>query len=244
MIGHTSFGQIRLTGAISIIGILLSGCLAKEETQWANINAAPDDSSPTQDPPPQDPPPQDPPPTADNSPPQIFGTAGDTAVVGIGYVFSPSASDPDGDTLIFSVSGLPSWSTFDSISGAIGGTPDAGDIGVYRDIVIDVSDGTDVASLDAFTVTVNATGSASVLLSWTPPTENEDGSSLTDLAAYKIYWGATGNNYSSSVTIDNPSVSTYLIENLIPGTYQFVATSINSSGMESAYSNAISRTAM
>lgn len=234
MIGHTNFGRIRLAGALSIIGILLSGCLAKEETQWANINAAPDDNSP----------PQDPPPTAENSPPQIFGSAGDTAIVGLDYEFSPSASDPDGDTLLFSVSGLPTWLAFDLSSGAINGMPGAGDIGVYRDIVIGVSDGTDIASLDAFTVTVNATGSASVLLSWTPPTENEDGSTLTDLVAYKIYWGTFADNYNSSVTIDNPSVSTYLIENLIPGTYQFVATSINSSGMESAYSNAISRTAM
>ncbi len=222
MIGYHWFGRIRLTGAIAIIGILLSACLTEVASESASSDGG----------------------TAGNSPPQISGSPDDTAVVGNRYVFSPSASDADGDTLLFSMTGRPSWMNFDSTSGAISGTPGAGDVGVYRDIVIDVSDGTDNASLAAFTVTVHATGSASVLLSWTPPTENEDGSVLTDLVAYKIYWGTIAGNYDWSVLIDNPSVSNYLVENLMPRTYQFTATSINSFGMESAYSNVVSKTAM
>lgn len=222
MIGYHWFGRIRLAGAIAIIGILLSACLTKVASESASPDGGP----------------------AGNSPPQISGSPNDTVIVGNSYLFTPSASDPDNDTLLFSISGLPSWTSFDSSSGAISGTPGAGDIGVYRDIVIVVSDGTDSASLAAFTVTVDATGSASVLLSWTPPTENEDGSVLTDLAAYKIYWGTTAGNYDWSVLIDNPSVSNYLVENLTPGTYQFTATSINSSGVESAFSNVVSKTAM
>jgi hypothetical protein len=39
-------------------------------------------------------------------------------------------------------------------------------------------------------------------LSWTPPTENDDGTALTDFDGYKIYWETTPGNYPNSVTID------------------------------------------
>ena len=74
-------------------------------------------------------------------------------------------------------------------------------------------------------------------MDWTPPTENEDGSALVDLAGYTIYWGTTPGNYTSSVSIDNPGISRYVIENLTPGTYEFAATSYNSARVESVYSN-------
>ena len=80
------------------------------------------------------------------------------------------------------------------------------------------------------------TGTGSAELSWTAPTENEDGSELTDLAGYKLYWGTTSGSYPNSVTIDNPSVSTYTVDGLSAGTYFFVATSFNLSGIESRYS--------
>ena len=85
------------------------------------------------------------------------------------------------------------------------------------------------------------TATGSVTLSWTPPTQNEDGSQLTDLAAYRILWSRDGGAFSNSVRINNPSVTRYVVENLTPGTYQFAATSINSAGVESRFSNAIIR---
>jgi hypothetical protein len=91
--------------------------------------------------------------------------------------------------------------------------------------------------LAPFSITVQAVSPGSVTLSWTPPTENEDGTALTDLDGYRIYWGTTAGLYPNSVTIDNESVSTYVIDNLSPGTYEFVATSFNTSGVESAYSS-------
>ena len=79
-------------------------------------------------------------------------------------------------------------------------------------------------------------------LNWTAPTENEDGSPLEDLSGYRIYWGATPGNYPNSVTIDNPGLTTYVVDNLAPGTYEFVATSFNAAGVESGYSNAATKT--
>ena len=78
-------------------------------------------------------------------------------------------------------------------------------------------------------------------VNWTAPTMNEDGTPLTDLAGYTIYWGTSPGNYPNSVTIDNPSVTTYVVDNLAPGTYEFVATSFNSAGVESRYSGAATR---
>ncbi len=77
----------------------------------------------------------------------------------------------------------------------------------------------------------------SATLTWTPPTRNEDGSSLTDLAGYRFYWGTSSGNYPNSVTVNNSGISTYVIENLAPGNYEFVSTSFNSSGVESRRSN-------
>jgi hypothetical protein len=78
------------------------------------------------------------------------------------------------------------------------------------------------------------TGSAT--LTWTAPTQNEDGTALTDLAGYKIYWGTTSGNYSNSVTINDRDATSYVVDNLPSGTYEFVATSFNTSGVESRYS--------
>lgn len=175
--------------------------------------------------------------TASNSAPQISGTASGSVKVGESYSFTPTASDPDGDTLTFSISGLPPWANFNASTGQISGTPGAGDVGTSANIYITVSDGQASATLAPFSITVQAISLGSVTLSWTPPTENEDGSALIDLAGYKIYWGTMPGNYPNSVTINNASVSIYIVENLSPGTYEFVATSFNASGVESRFSN-------
>ncbi len=116
------------------------------------------------------------------------------------------------------------------------GTPGDGDVGTYSGITISVSDGSETASLGTFSITVEAISLGSATLSWTAPTENDDGSPLTDLAGYKIYWGTSPGSYPNSVTINNPGITTYVVEDLPPGTYEFVATSFNSAGMESVYS--------
>lgn len=71
---------------------------------------------------------------------------------------------------------------------------------------------------------------------WTAPTQNVDGTPLTDLAGYVIYFGTRSGDYEKSVSIDNPSVTTYFVEGLTPNNYYFVATAVNSLGEESRYS--------
>ena len=81
--------------------------------------------------------------------------------------------------------------------------------------------------------------SGTVTLSWTPPTQNMDGSYLTDLAGYNIYYGLTQGQYSHRINIDNPGIATYVVTDLAPSTYYFVATSFNTSGVESPYSSVV-----
>jgi len=134
------------------------------------------------------------------------------------------------------VSGLPGWASFSTSNGRISGTPGDADVRTYNNISITVSDGSASATLGPFSITVNAVSLGSVTLSWTPPTKNDDGTTLTDLAGYKIYWGTGSGSYPNSTRIDNPGISTYVVENLAPGTYEFVATAFNSEDVESAYS--------
>ena len=171
----------------------------------------------------------------------ISGTPGTSVKIGELYSFTPSVSDPDGDTLTFTIQNKPVWAEFTSSSGQLSGMPLLGNEGTYSNILIKVSDGQFSASLAPFSVTVNQVGLGSATLSWTPPTQNSDGSPLTDLTGYKIYYGNESGNYQTSIQIDNPGIAIYVVEYLTPNTYYFVLTAINSSGVESRFSNEVSR---
>ena len=174
---------------------------------------------------------------ASNQAPTISGTPAVDAVVDSAYAFAPTASDPDGDTLSFSIVRRPSWATFSATSGRLSGTPLAGDVGTYSDVRITVSDGEITATLAPFTISVTQVTLGSVTLSWTPPTQNTDGSALTDLKGYRIYYGTTPGNYPIRIILDNPGLATVVVENLAPGTYYFVSTAVNDFDIESDYSN-------
>ena len=185
-------------------------------------------------------PPPDGPPTG-NTPPVISGTS-PAAVANTLYDFTPVASDADNHPLTFSIAGLPAWLNFDPTDGGINGTPGDAHVGTHSGIVITVSDGYATAELGPFSVTVNSIGLGSATLTWQPPTQNEDSTPLTDLAGYNIYWGTTPGSYSNSVTVNNPGLTTFVVDNLAPGTYEFVATAFNTSGVESQFSNSASKT--
>lgn len=177
-----------------------------------------------------------------NRAPTITGTPPTVVTPGTPYSFTPTANDADGDELTFSIVNAPSWATFDESTGRLSGTPGAGDVGTTSGIVITVSDGEASRSLAAFSVTVQAVATGSATVTWSPPTTNTDGSPLTNLAGYKVYWGTQQGNYSSSVTLNNPGLTSYVVTNLTPGTWYFTVTSLNSQGVESSFSNAASKT--
>lgn len=179
---------------------------------------------------------------ADNRAPTISGTPPTTAREGQAYSFTPVASDPDGDTLSFSIANKPSWATFSTSTGALTGTPPAGSAGTYGSVTITVSDGTASASLGAFTITVQQASNGSVTLTWQAPDARTDGSALSNLAGYRIRYGTTAGSYPNVITLDNPGLTTYVVEDLPSATYYFVMSAFDSAGVESANTNPVSKT--
>ncbi len=89
-----------------------------------------------------------------NDAPTISGTPETVAFSGRQYQFVAVGSDIDlGDTLSYSITGLPGWASFDSAAGTLLGTPADDDVGTYT-LGISVSDGELSASLPTFTLEV------------------------------------------------------------------------------------------
>jgi hypothetical protein len=174
---------------------------------------------------------------AANRAPVISGTPARSINVGSSYSFRPTASDADGNTLTYSIANRPSWATFNTSTGLLSGTPSASYVGTYGNIVISVSDGRATASLAAFSISVVDVSNGGATLSWTPPTQNTDGTSLTNLAGYRIAYGTSSTALTSTIQVANPGLSSYTMSNLAPGTYYFAVRAYTSSGTESGNSN-------
>jgi hypothetical protein len=75
-------------------------------------------------------------------------------------------------------------------------------------------------------------------LEWLAPETATDGSTLTNLAGYRIYYGTDVTRMTTKIEVKNAGVLTYVVEGLKPATYYFAVTAINAHGQESARSNA------
>jgi hypothetical protein len=174
----------------------------------------------------------------------ISGTPMTGITVGTNYSFTPTASDSDGGKLAFSIQNPPSWASFDTTTGRLSGSPKITDTGTTLNIVITATDGTAKASLAAFSITVTATpvtpGSATV--SWVAPTENVNGTALTDLAGYNVYYGTNSASLNQKVAVSNAGATAYTVSGLTSGTWYFAVTSYTSEGVESARSPLSSKT--
>ena len=94
--------------------------------------------------------------TPANVVPTISGTPAESVVAGTTYLFQPSTTDGDGDTLTFSATGLPAWAAINAQNGMIYGTPSQANVGTTADIVLSVWDGEAGASLPAFRITITS----------------------------------------------------------------------------------------
>jgi hypothetical protein len=182
--------------------------------------------------------------TTTNRPPVLSGTPATSVTAGSAYAFRPTGSDPEGRTLTWAITNRPSWATFSTTSGALTGTPTASQVGTYSGIAISASDGTNRTTLPTFSVAVNATGSStgSATLSWTPPTRNTNGSTLSNLAGYRIYYGTSSSNLSRTVQVANAGLTRYVVPDLSAGTWYFAVRAYTSTGSESTNSNTASKT--
>ena len=79
-------------------------------------------------------------------------------------------------------------------------------------------------------------------LDWLPPTENNDGTALTNLAGYTVYYGTDRNDLSQSVKVSNPGLASYSVTGLTSGTWFFAVTSYSADGVESTRTTTVSAT--
>jgi hypothetical protein len=138
-----------------------------------------------------------------NRPPVISGVPMTSVEAGTAYTFVPTASDPDGDTLLFSIAGRPGWAAFDTGTGRLSGTPPSGTTGTFSNIRISVSDGPNTATLAVFSIAVTpptanrpptitdsppTTATQGTLYTFRPTASDPDGNALTFSIANRPTW--------------------------------------------------------
>ena len=174
----------------------------------------------------------------------ISGTPSATAAIGQYYSFTPTVVATAGASLTYAISNMPSWAQFSASTGTLSGTP-AGSAVTDGNIVLSVSNGSQSASLPAFSIAVEAppaTPAGSVTLSWAKPTVNTNGSPLTNLAGYVIRYGTNAGALSAAISLGSPNATSTEIGNLTPGTWYFEVAAINTANVESSFSGPASAT--
>lgn len=235
---------VRYAGLCALLTMALTACGGDQ----GSADAPPATQVTTPDSPPTTSPPTNSPPTNPGSPatdapkvrPTISGRSRTSINVGSVYGFTPTVTNPSGDTLVFSIQNKPAWATFDTVSGAPAGTPTAADAGTYANIIISVTDGTTSASLPAFTLTVQQISNGTATLDWTPPIQNTDGTVLSNLAGYRVHYGMTEKNLTESVDLKNAGLTNYVVSNLSTGTWYFGISAYSTTGVESSMSGVVS----
>ena len=111
-----------------------------------------------------------------NDAPTITGIPSANAIEDSEYVFAPIGNDIDvGDSVTFNITNMPSWATFNAITGVLSGIPENNDVGTHNAITITITDSYDeVATLNAFDITVINTNDSPIITGTPNTTVNED----------------------------------------------------------------------
>ncbi|MCU0977237.1 MAG: putative Ig domain-containing protein [Steroidobacteraceae bacterium] len=179
-------------------------------------------------------------PQTQDQPPTISLPTDSQVLVGREVVVMPVARDPEGKVLTFSIENKPAWMQFSSSTGELRGTPAPVNLGTYRDVRVTVSDGKSQASA-VTTVVVVASADGRATLSWAAPVQRTDGSPLTDLAGFRIYFGNSRNDLPYVIEIKDPGARSWVVEDLTRGAWFFAATAFDRAGAESDRSNVASK---
>jgi hypothetical protein len=98
------------------------------------------------------------------------------------------------------------------------------------------------SSADNAALPSSSSSAGAVTLSWLPPTTNTNGTTLTDLAGYRIYYGQSPTAMTEVIDISNAGLTAYMVENLSAGTWYFAVKAVTTTGIESSLSNVASTT--
>ena len=80
-------------------------------------------------------------------------------------------------------------------------------------------------------------GAGAVTLMWVAPTDNTNGTPVTDLAGYHIHYGTNPENLTQVIDLASTSTTAYEVSGLAPGTYYFAISAYTTEGAESAESD-------
>ena len=97
-----------------------------------------------------------------NSSPVIESEPITTAKEGVVYTYDVEATDPNGDTLTYSLTTSPTGMTINSTNGVISWTPTEGQVG-ENEVAVEVSDG-NKSTTQSFTITVDETLLTSIVV--------------------------------------------------------------------------------
>jgi hypothetical protein len=67
-------------------------------------------------------------------------------------------------------------------------------------------------------------------LSWNAPTTNADGSPIGTITGYTIYYGSDPTAMTQTIQIADPKATSYVVQQLRPGTYYFSVATSTASG--------------
>ena len=175
----------------------------------------------------------------------ISGPSASSVIAGSAYSFTPTTTGTPVKSLYFQIKNKPAWATFSVVNGSLKGTPSSAQVGTYGNIQITDTDGKSVGYSPMFSITVKpatsttTTGTATV--SWTHPTQNTNGSTLTNLAGYRLHYGTSSSNLSTVVQIPSAATTSYALKNLTAATWYFAITAYTATGVESAMSQVVSK---
>jgi hypothetical protein len=175
---------------------------------------------------------------------QISGSPATTAQVGQSYSFTPTVIASAGSTLTYAVGNKPAWAQFSAKTGNLSGTPSTGSA-TAANILVSVSNGAQSAALPAFNITVQPAPvvvAGTAILSWSPPTQNVDGSPLTNLAGYVVHYGTSSTALNSKISVASPTATGAEITALSPGYWVFAVSAINTANVESPISPIVGKT--
>jgi YVTN family beta-propeller protein len=159
--------------------------------------------------------------------PSITSPGNQSHNTGVAVDLQIAASDPNGDPLTYSASGLPSGLVIDPVTGRITGAPTA--IGTYN-VVVGVSDGVNTASA-LFTWSVSSGEPLAVSLPYTSPVQAGSGitfSATANNAGTVFKWNFGDGSTETPWSTSGQASHTYAE----PGAYYVTVTAVDGSGNE------------
>jgi trimeric autotransporter adhesin len=98
------------------------------------------------------------------------------------------------------------------------------------------------ATQSAIVAVTTSTSGGTATVTWVAPTINTDGTPVTNLSGYTIYYGTSQSDLTQSVVVSGAATLNYEVNGLASGTWYFAVAADASDGTQSAMSNVGSKT--